>query len=143
MSESRVDGSTSRFVVGVDGSDQSIAALRHARRMASALGAEVEVIIAWEWPYLADPQMIVGYAPEEDARLVAEGVVREVYGEAGHVPIFVVEGPPAKVLIDAGQGAAMIVVGSRGHGGFAGLLLGSVSAAVAEHAQCPVLVVHE
>jgi nucleotide-binding universal stress UspA family protein len=48
----------------------------------------------------------------------------------------------AKVLIDASQGATMLVVGSRGHGGFAGLLLGSVSANVAEHASCPVLIIH-
>lgn len=143
MSEITSEGAQPRIVVGVDGSDQSVTALRHARRMASALDAEVEVVIAWEWPYLADPQMIVGYAPDDDARVVAEGVVRQVYGEAGHVPLSVVEGPPAKVLIDAGADAEMIVVGSRGHGGFAGLLLGSVSAAVAEHARCPVLVVHE
>jgi nucleotide-binding universal stress UspA family protein len=48
----------------------------------------------------------------------------------------------AKVLLDVSQGAIMLVVGSRGHGGFAGLLLGSVSANVAEHAPCPVLVIH-
>jgi nucleotide-binding universal stress UspA family protein len=52
------------------------------------------------------------------------------------------EGGAAKVLLGAGEGAVMIVVGSRGHGGFAGLLLGSVSANVAEHASCPVFIVH-
>jgi nucleotide-binding universal stress UspA family protein len=52
------------------------------------------------------------------------------------------EGGAAKVLLEAGEGAIMLVVGSRGHGGFAGLLLGSVSANVAEHASCPVLVIH-
>jgi nucleotide-binding universal stress UspA family protein len=52
------------------------------------------------------------------------------------------EGGAAKVLLDAGESAIILVVGSRGHGGFAGLLLGSVSANVAEHASCPVLVIH-
>jgi nucleotide-binding universal stress UspA family protein len=54
----------------------------------------------------------------------------------------VAEGPPAAVLVDRSAGALMLVVGSRGHGGFMGLLLGSISANVAEHASCPVLVVH-
>jgi nucleotide-binding universal stress UspA family protein len=52
------------------------------------------------------------------------------------------EGGAAKVLLDVSQGATMLVVGSRGHGGVAGLLLGSVSANVAEHAPCPVLIIH-
>lgn len=144
MSENSTAGGTSeaRIVVGVDGSDESIGALRRARRMAESMGGEVEVVIAWQWPYSVDPLMLVDFSPAEDSRVIAERAVHEVYGEASHVPISVVEGPPAKVLIEAGVGAAMIVVGSRGHGGFAGLLLGSVSAAVAEHASCPVLVVH-
>jgi nucleotide-binding universal stress UspA family protein len=52
------------------------------------------------------------------------------------------EGGAARVLIEASRGATMLVVGSRGHGGFTGLLLGSVSSNVAEHAPCPVLIIH-
>ena len=55
---------------------------------------------------------------------------------------YLYEGNAAKVLLEASEGARMLVVGSRGHGGFSGLLLGSVSAACAEHARCPVVVVH-
>jgi nucleotide-binding universal stress UspA family protein len=56
--------------------------------------------------------------------------------------VTVQEGHATKVLLDAGRGARMLVLGSRGHGGFAGLLLGSVSSACAQHATCPVVVVH-
>jgi Universal stress protein family len=75
---------------------------------------------------------------------VLENTVRAVFGEqplAG-MHLSVIEGGAAKVLLDRCAGAVMLVVGSRGHGGFAGLLLGSVSANVAEHAACPVFIVH-
>lgn len=82
--------------------------------------------------------------PEEDAKKVLAATVRDVFGE--HPPLGMLltvrEGNPAEVLIEASRSALLLVVGSRGHGGFAGLLLGSVSAACSEHAKCPVVVLH-
>ena len=131
-----------RIVVGLDGSEHSIAALRLAKRIADALHASVHVVAAWEWPFMWDPLATPDYIPEREARLAAAAAVDEVFGAGVDLPLDVVQGSPAKALIDASMGAEMLVVGSRGHGGFAGLLLGSVSAACAEHAHCPVLVVH-
>ena len=134
-----------RIVVGVDGSASSKTALRWAGRMAAAERAGLDVIAAWELPpsvgwYALPP----GFSPEADLDQVLAASVDEVFG-ANRPPqlrMRSLEGPPAQILLTAGRGARMIVVGSRGHGGFAGLLLGSVSSKVAEHATCPVLVVH-
>jgi nucleotide-binding universal stress UspA family protein len=82
--------------------------------------------------------------PAGDMRKVLDETVRAVFGDQPSAGFQrqVREGGAAMVLIEASQGATMLVVGSRGHGGFAGLLLGSVSANIAEHAPCPVLVIH-
>jgi hypothetical protein len=82
--------------------------------------------------------------PGQDMAKVLDDAVRAVFDDqppAG-MQLQVREGGAAKVLLGACEGAVMLVVGSRGHGGFAGLLLGSVSANVAEHASCPVFIVH-
>ncbi|MGN6326019.1 universal stress protein [Pseudolysinimonas sp.] len=130
------------IVAGVDGSDHSIEALRHAKELADALGANVRVVGAWEWPFMWDPLVTPDYTPEEDITRVVHHAVESVFGAGHAIDVEIVHGPAAAALIAASHGAAMLVVGSRGHGGFAGLLLGSVSAECAEHAGCPVLVVH-
>lgn len=134
-----------RIVVGVDGSEQSRRALVWAARIAEATGAELTAVTAWHrpvsygWSYAADD-----WDPQADAAKCLEETVAEVFpdGRPARLNLVVREGLSAKVLLDASRGATLLVLGSRGHGGFAGLLLGSVSASCAEHARCPVLVVH-
>lgn len=134
-----------RIVVGVDGSKPSQQALRWGARLAATFGAGLDAVTSWAYP--------AGYGwgsipsdwdPAEDMQKVLDQTLQDVFGD--HPPAglrrLVREGGAAQVLLDASQGAIMLIVGSRGHGGFAGLLLGSVSANVAEHATCPVLVIH-
>jgi Universal stress protein UspA and related nucleotide-binding proteins len=151
QSSSSVDSSANapadrpRIVVGVDGSDPSLDALRTATRLAEALHASVEAVIAWSQP-IAVSAYAVSLMPDliEGARDTVETAADSVFGKnkPEWFSVAVREGSAAHVLITASEGAEMLVVGSRGHGGFAGLLLGSVSAECAEHAACPVLVVH-
>ena len=134
---------STEIVVGIDGSDSSIAALRSAQQMAEALHRPVKAVAAWQWPHMYDTAGAIGWNPDQDARASAEGAIAAVYGEPDAIPLEIVNGPAAPALIEASRAASMLVVGSRGRGGFAGLLLGSVSAACAEHAHCPVLVVRQ
>ena len=134
-----------RLVVGVDGSAPSQAALRWALEQSRLTGTPITAVIAWQYPpdygLGAVPE---GWSPDQDAANALERTLQEVCGDDRPADLrsVVREGNPARVLLDESQGAAMLLVGSRGHGGFYGLLLGSVSAACAERASCPVLVLH-
>ncbi|WP_051191935.1 universal stress protein [Microbacterium luticocti] len=138
------DIDTGPVLVGVDGSDSSIDALRHAARLAQALDAPLEAVTVWEYPAFADYYAVVDWSPEADAQATLESAIDQAFGGAPPTGLrrTVLRGPTARALIDASRRAGMLVLGSRGHGGFAGLLLGSVSAACAAHARCPVLIVH-
>lgn len=134
-----------RIVVGVDGSDESKEALRWARRIAATEGATIDAIAAWEIPPSIGWAAVSGnYSAKADIEKCLTESVDEVFGAARprDMRLAALEGDAAHVLLTASEGALMLVVGSRGHGGFMGLLLGSVSGKVAEHASCPVLVVH-
>lgn len=134
------------IVVGIDGSPNSTLALRAAARLARLLDAPLEALLAWQYPnipyvgYLPDGD----WMPEQDAKALITGPVEAVFGQEPPEWFSAATrmGGPAPVLIDAGRRARLVVVGGRGHGGFAGLLLGSVSEAVTRHAPCPVLVLH-
>ncbi|MCQ1946013.1 MULTISPECIES: universal stress protein [unclassified Arthrobacter] len=138
------EGTRKRIVVGVDGSEESLEALRLARRLADLLECRIEAISVWEFPaMLATPFPTTEWSPRVEAeRGLAEAV--EAAFEGKGIPEGLtqsaVAGQTARVLMEASRGAEMLVVGNRGRGGFAGLLLGSVSTAVAAHAYCPVLI---
>jgi nucleotide-binding universal stress UspA family protein len=134
-----------RIVVGVDGSPSSQQALRWGARAAAAFGAGLDAVTAWDFPAgYGFGSVPSDWDPAQDMRTVLDQTIQAVFGDQPPAGLrrLVNEGGAARVLLNASQGAIMLVVGSRGHGGFAGLLLGSVSANVAEHASCPVLVIH-
>jgi nucleotide-binding universal stress UspA family protein len=131
-----------RIVVGVDGSTGSQAALRFALAEASRRGAQVEAVIAWYVPAMAaEAGLSANYDPAGWARSTLEGELAAV--PAGDVPLTgrVVQGHPTAALLEVAAGAELLVVGTRGRGGFTGLLLGSVSQYCAANAPCPVVVV--
>jgi nucleotide-binding universal stress UspA family protein len=145
----RVDEYPRRIVVGVDGSAGSRSALRWAITQARLVGAEVEAVVAWQDPVMVGYTFGVPALYEADAlaagaeKAVGE-TVAEVAAEMGEpidVRTRVVEGHPAEMLIRAAVGAQLLVVGSRGHGTFAGMVLGSVGQHCVQHAPCPVVVV--
>jgi nucleotide-binding universal stress UspA family protein len=135
------------IAVGVDGSEPSQAALRWAATEAHQRGLGLQVVTCWSYPMLPwGPYQppLTGQDFEAQARQVAETEVEAVLGpdrDSLDVEIAVLEGAASLRLLDYDQAADMIVVGSRGRGGFAGLLLGSVSQHLAEHARCPVVIV--
>ena len=131
-----------QIVVGIDGSSNSIEALRVAKGLGDALRQEVVAVSCWQWPFGYDPMTGPSWSPEREANASARHAIDGVYGDPLALSLRVTPGPTAPILIDASRTASMLVVGSRGHGGFSGLLLGSVSTACAERAHCPVLVVH-
>jgi nucleotide-binding universal stress UspA family protein len=134
-----------RIVVGVDGSENSKEALRYAARQASFTEADVEAVIAWEYP--AFYGWVPAYPDDFDLPRVAQQTldraVDKVFGadRPARLRTRVVEGNAAQILVEASAGADLLVVGNRGHGGFADALLGSVSTYCVHHAHCPVTVI--
>jgi nucleotide-binding universal stress UspA family protein len=132
-----------RIVAGVDGSEASIQALEWAVRQAGLTGAVVDAVSAWQFP------VSYGWAvtDETDYSALAAGELTKAIATAGRVDETVeirpriVEENAAQALLDAAEGADLVVVGSRGLGGFSGALLGSVSQHVVHHATCPVVVI--
>jgi nucleotide-binding universal stress UspA family protein len=131
-----------RIVVGVDGSEGSKEALRWAARQGELTGASLEVVMTWELP-VTPYGVWTDYDASGEARQELEATVHEALGNVNQsgIGLEVTEGRPASALLKAAENADLLVVGCRGHGAFAGLLLGSVSQYCATHASCPVVVV--
>jgi nucleotide-binding universal stress UspA family protein len=133
----------------VDGSEGSRAALRWAVQQARLTGSAVDAVIAWHVPvgyagFGLAPTAIIDDTDYQElaAKALSEAVDSTVMAGTGvTVRQHVAAGSPAGALIDAAAGADMLVVGCRGHGGFAGMLLGSVSQHCLHHAPCPVALI--
>jgi nucleotide-binding universal stress UspA family protein len=139
------------IVVGVDHSSGAKEALRFALQEAQLRQGTLRAVHAWQFGYIGATGMegalpAVGGELHElrDAAAAAlDATLGEAIPDAGDVEVErrVVEGAPAAVLVEESRDADLLVVGSRGHGGFAQLLLGSVSQQCAHHAACPVVIV--
>lgn len=142
------------IVVGVDGSEASLEALRWAIAEAGLRKTVVRAVHVWQYPTLlgiGDP-FVLGPGIDDplliepsELRTIAEArladTVRRVAADPDTVAQELIEGHPAESLLQAAQDAELLIVGSRGRGGFSGLLLGSVSQACAHHAHCPVVII--
>jgi nucleotide-binding universal stress UspA family protein len=150
MSRQQEESSGRRIIVGVDGSPSSKAALVWALRQAELTGASVEAVIAWHLPVgVGGTFAPLGILDGPDFGDIAVKSLTEAISQtvdptsAVKISSTVTEGDATQVLLDAARGAELLVVGSRGHGGFAGALLGSVSQHCAHHAPCPLVIVRE
>jgi nucleotide-binding universal stress UspA family protein len=148
MNASRDSGSRGTVVVGVDGSAGARRALRWAAAEARLRGSRLLIVHAWNQAYL--DVLLVGPLGgfssaaadmHEAAERLLEKATAGLDGEGVEIECRLVEGGAPEVLVAAAAEADLLVVGSRGHGGFAGLLLGSVSQQCAHHAHCPVVIV--
>jgi nucleotide-binding universal stress UspA family protein len=141
------------IIVGFDGSTHAVAAARWAFEEAGRRHADVELLSCFHVPYLAEGGGLSGayVSPDElidesksvlDAALADMTAERDAAERAGaNVDLRLVDGAPGPTLVNESKGATMLVVGRRGHGALARLLLGSVSRYVAIHAVCPVVVI--
>jgi len=134
------------IVVGVDGSEPSLNALRWAAEQARMTGATLRVLTTWQvatgtgWV----PTFPVDYDPQAVARQALDEAVTETLGADPDVAVerIVKEGHAAPILLAAAKDADLLVVGSHGHGAFAGMLIGSVSEHLVRHAPCAIVIVH-
>ncbi|HAM02141.1 MAG TPA: universal stress protein UspA [Acidimicrobiaceae bacterium] len=132
-------------VVGVDGSEKSKDALTWAARWAALSGVDLLAVIIWHYPTMFGwaPPWPDGYDPGAEANQLLQDTVRQVLGASPAISVTtrVFEGAAAPTLVELSKEASLIVVGSRGHGEFAGMLIGSVSEFLAGHAHCPVVII--
>ena len=143
VEQERRDG---RIVVGVDGSASSRAALAWAVRQAALTGARVDAVTAWQipatWGYGYSMALEIPDLGRAAGRALDEAIAEEAAQAPGvEIRPVVVQENPARALLDAAKGADLLVVGSRGHGGFTEAILGSVGQHCVHHATCPVVII--
>jgi len=136
------------ILVGVDGSENSIQALRWAGEQAVLRDAPMRAVYVWEFPYMDIVPPTLGatlppYSEMQDAaeRALDAAITSAALPPACKVDRVVEEGAVVKILLDAAKDADMLVVGARGHGGFLGLVTGSVTTQLVHHATVPTVVV--
>jgi len=140
-------GAQQVVVVGVDGSPESVAALSWAGRYGAATGAVVWALHIWHYPTAAGlppgvtPESVTDEVKAEQQKELDEAIAKANLDPAAQVESKIAYGHPAQVLINESKNVNLIVVGHRGRGGFTGMLTGSVSMQVVNHAECPVVVV--
>ena len=137
-------GKAARIVVGIDGSPASLDALAWAAHQAALTTSLLEVVMTWDWPatYGWAVPLPSDYDPSESVQKVLTEAVaglRATYPDI-EITTRAEQGHPAATLVEASKGASLLVTGSRGHGEFVGMLIGSVSEYCATNAHCPVLV---
>jgi nucleotide-binding universal stress UspA family protein len=140
-----------RIVVGVDGSENAKTALHWAIGQARRTDATIEAVTAWQDPAMSgfsygwSPMLFDGDSIATLTEKTLDETVAEVTGQDNDRPVpintRVVQGHPVEVLLKAATGAQLLVLGTRGHGTFTGILLGSVSQHCVQHAPCPVVIV--
>ncbi|MCY1145505.1 universal stress protein [Actinoplanes sp. Pm04-4] len=137
-----------RVIVGVDGSEQALTAVRAAAGEAARRSMPLHIVHAFFWPMLhVNTGPVSADMPDTGLEnfavdMLAEAVRTAEAAQPGvHVTKALIDGPAAPVLIEASRGAALLVLGDRGLGSISGLVIGSVAVHAAAHADCPVVVI--
>lgn len=134
-----------KVIVGVDGSPSSNAAMEWAAQEAEIRGAALELIHAWNYPNLGYGGYVAVLEDfEKDASTLLDEVVASVRSQHPNLKLVssLLQGPTAQTIMERSKEADMVVVGSRGRGGFSGLLLGSVGQQLVHHCPVPVVIIH-
>ena len=142
MTDTDTAPSKPRIVVAADRSEHAEASLRRGAVEAECHGGELVVLRAWSYLNQPGPRFDPTFGEQQVRQEVGELVDRVLGdGRPADTTLSIVNDLPARAILDASKGAFMVIVGARGTGGFKGLLLGSVSRQVVDHAHCPVLVI--
>lgn len=130
-------------VVGVDGSEESIKAALWAEEYVKKFDGRLRIVAAWQYPPAYGYEIVnPDFDPDLTAGQNIEKTIAALHLRPEQISVDQRPGPPAPTLIDESADADLLVVGSRGRGAVAGMLLGSVSTHCVHHAHCPVVVVH-